>query len=149
MTEYMSAGLLNCGPVAAGMAVGVDPETVRRSWPTKWANPSGMFRLFVLQIDTPWHHKKWFIDHPEYNAKFFDNFGALMAGIVVGKTVILIHNTRKFWTPYTEQHWCRIVAVAPDSVTVDMDGSGEKFRTFCISDLRDWMERGWPFPLIP
>lgn len=143
--EWMEPGFLNCGPVALGNAIKKDPRLVRAGWPTSWKNPSSDKKLGVLPIDTPWHHLQWFHSNPEYAVKFHENINDLRAWMKPKRTVVLIHNTRKPWTPLTEQHWCLIHNISGTTITVDMDGSGKFFKSFDKNDFDDWMTKGWPF----
>jgi hypothetical protein len=134
--------MANCGPVALGNALGVDPRIIRNSWPSTWKHPSSDMKLWVLPLDTPWHHIQWFTKQGYTNVLFGDTWEDFVAHVKPERTVVLLHKPE---SPLLKQHWARIVAIDAEGFLVDMQGSNRIIRRFTHSDFKDYMCSGWPF----
>lgn len=140
--EWMDSEMVNCGPVALGNAIGIDPYIVRHSWPAKWKNPKSDMMLWVIPLDTPWHHIRWMERQGYTNVVFSNTWEDFRARVKPGRTVVLLHDPK---SPYLRQHWARVVSIDSEGFLIDMRGSNKVIQRFTNSELEEHMVSGWPF----
>jgi len=140
--EFMDSEMLNCGPVALGNAIGIDPYIVRHSWPAKWKNPKSDMMLGIIPLDTPWHHIQWMTKQGYTTVVFSDTWEDLCGRMKPERTVILMHDPS---SPLLKQHWARIVGIDSEGFLVDMRGSNRVIQRFTRSQLKEYLCSGWPF----
>lgn len=140
--EWMDSEMLNCGPVALGNAIGIDPYIVRHSWPAKWKNPKSDMMLGIIPLDTPWHHIQWMTKQGYTTVVFSDTWEDLCGRMKPERTVILMHDPS---SPLLKQHWARIVGIDSEGFLVDMRGSNRVIQRFTRSQLKEYLCSGWPF----
>lgn len=140
--EYMDSEMLNCGPVALGNAIGIDPYIVRHSWPAKWKNPKSDMMLGIIPLDTPWHHIQWFTKQGYTSVLFSKTWEEFCGHVKPGRTVVLLHDPS---SPYLKQHWARVVSIDSGGFLIDMRGSNKVIQRFTKDELMNHMVSGWPF----
>jgi hypothetical protein len=140
--EWMDSEMLNCGPVALGNAIGIDPYIVRHSWPAEWKNPKSDMMLGIIPLDTPWHHIQWMTKQGYTTVVFSDTWEDLCGRMKPERTVILMHDPS---SPLLKQHWARIVGIDSEGFLVDMRGSNRVIQRFTRSQLKEYLCSGWPF----
>ena len=140
--EWMDSEMVNCGPVALGNALGIDPYIVRHSWPATWKNPKSDMMLWLIPLDTPWHHIRWLDKQGIQGVVFSNTWEDFRARVKPGRTVVLLHDPK---SPLLRQHWARIVSIDSEGFLIDMRGSNKVIQRFTNSELEEHMISGWPF----